>query len=57
LVWFIYFFRSDEAGDESVGHVLCSVLWYLVFLDEDDGVGAGVAPEHSLVKAPNFVSI
>ncbi len=50
-------FRSNEAGDEDVGHVRCSVLWDLVFLDEDNGVGAGVAIWHSLGKFSDFISI
>ncbi len=57
LIWFLYFFRSDEAGDWAIGHDLCSVLQYLVFLDEDDGVGASVAPQHSLSKASDLISI
>jgi hypothetical protein len=32
-------------------------MWYLVFLDEDNGVDASVLPWHSLSKAPNLVSM
>ena len=45
------FFRSDEGSDEAVGHVLGSVLRYLVFLDEEYGVGVGVSTWHPLGKS------
>ncbi len=53
---FVYFLRSDEAGDEAIGHVFGSVLRDLVLLDEDNGVGAGVATWHPLGKVPDLVS-
>jgi len=44
---------SDEACDKSIGHVLGSVLRYLVLLDEEYGVGAGVLAWHPLGKWHN----
>ncbi len=51
------FFRSYVAGDEAVGHALCSVLWELIFLDEDNGVSADVTSQHSLGESSNLISI
>ncbi len=53
-----HYFRSDVAGGEAVGHLFCSVLRDLVVLDEDNGVGAGVARTwHSLGRLSNLISI
>ncbi len=51
------FFRSNECSDEAIGHVLGSVWRYLVFLDEEYGVGAGVPTWHSLGESTNFISV
>ena len=56
-VWFFYFFRSNEACDEAIGHVLGSCLWYLILPDEDDGVCAGVATWHALGESSDFIPI
>jgi hypothetical protein len=56
-VRFVQFFRSNEACDEAIGHVLGSCCWYLILPDKDDGVCTGVATRHALGKASYFVSI
>ncbi len=56
-VWFVYFFMSNKACDEAMGHVHGSHLWYLILLDEDDGVCAGVATWHALGEASNLISM
>jgi hypothetical protein len=54
-VWFVYFFRSNKACDEAIGHILGSRFWYLILLDKDDGVCDGVATWHALGEASNLV--
>ncbi len=56
-IWFINFFRSNEACDEAIDHVLGSVFGYLILLDDNDCVGAGVASGHALGESADLVSI